>query len=52
MSLTNPHLTLDKFFAAPTPIIAVVFTWVVLTGNPNIEAMNKLITAAKSAENP
>ena len=44
--------TLLKRFEAPTPMMAVVFVWVVETGIPNTEAKNKHIAALKSAEKP
>ena len=52
ISRTTPQLTDDRRFAAPTPMIAVVFVWVVLTGIPNVEETKRQVTAAKSAENP
>ena len=50
--LTTPQLTEESLLAAPTPMMDVVFVCVVLTGRPNIEAVNRHKTAAKSAENP
>jgi hypothetical protein len=36
----------------PTPIIAPVIVWVVETGIPNPEAINKVIAPPVSAQNP
>ena len=52
ISFTTPQFTLETLFAAPTPMIAVVFIWVVLTGYPRSVTVSKLMTAAKSEEKP
>lgn len=44
--------TLEKRREAPTPMMAVVFVWVVETGIPNTEDKNKQIAAVTSAEKP
>jgi len=49
ISFTTPQLTFESLLAAPTPIIDVVFVWVVLTGNPKTEAINRLSAEAISA---
>ena len=49
---TTDQFTFDNLFDAPTPIMAVVFTCVVLTGKPKIVDKNKQIELAKSAEAP
>ena len=53
---TNSFTTLQFTFrilrAAPTPIIDVVFVWVVLTGIPVTEDNSKHNVAEKSAANP
>ena len=52
ISFTIFQLTADNLLEAPTPIIAVVFVCVVLTGIPVAEESNKHPAAPKSAENP
>jgi len=52
ISLTTDQLTDDNRLAAPTPIIAVVFVCVVLTGNPNKLDMRRQREAETSAEKP
>ena len=50
--LASPHLTAENRFVAPTPMMAVVMTWVVLTGRP--KWLDTMIVAAAdvSAANP
>ena len=51
-SFTTDQLTFFNLFAAPTPIIDVVFVWVVLTGMPVREEISRQVVAEKSAANP
>ena len=39
MRLATPQRTADSRFTAPTPMIAPVIVWVVLTGMPKCVAM-------------
>ena len=50
--LATPHLTEERLFVAPTPIMLPLTQWVVLTGIPISDEL--MITAAEavSAENP
>ena len=48
----TPHLTADSLFVAPTPIMEVVITWVVLTGIPKELAPRMTAVAQVSAANP
>ena len=52
MSLTTDHLTEERRLAAPTPMMAVVLVWVVLTGRAVREASSKQPAAAASAAKP
>ena len=52
MLFTTDQFTLESLFDAPTPIIAVVLTCVVLTGNPKTVDNSKHIELAKSADAP
>lgn len=52
ISFTVDQLTDEKRFAAPTPMIAVVFVWVVLTGKPQIDDTSRQLAAARSALKP
>ena len=52
ISFTTPKLIADTLLPAPTPIIEVVFTWVVDTGRPNTEQNTSEIAEAISAEKP
>src|SRR5437763_9411078 len=47
-----PQRTADRRLVAPTPTIAPVMVWVVLTGIPASEAENRVIAPAVSAQNP
>ena len=47
-----PHRTADNRVVAPTPTMAPVMVWVVLTGIPAIEAENRVIAPAVSAQKP
>src|SRR6266699_7219522 len=47
-----PQRTADNRVVAPTPTIAPVMVWVVLTGIPASEAENRVIAPAVSAQNP
>src|SRR5262245_18457871 len=46
------HRTADNRFAAPTPTIAPVIVWVVLTGTPRAEARKMAPAPPVSAQNP
>ena len=52
MSLTTLKLMADRRFTAPTPIMAVVFVCVVLTGIPKMENPRRQAAPAISAEKP
>ena len=52
ISLTTPKLMADTRLTAPTPIIDVVFAWVVETGSPNTEQKTSESEEAMSAEKP
>ena len=52
ISLTTEKLIAEILLTAPTPIIEVVFAWVVETGMPNTELIKRDTDAARSAENP
>ena len=52
ISLTIFQLTADSLFDAPTPMIAVVFVCVVLTGIPVREESSRQPAAPRSAEKP
>ena len=52
ISRATPQFTYVIRFAAPTPIIAVVFVCVVLTGTPVSDENSRQAEAAMSAENP
>ena len=43
--LVTPHLTAERRFVAPTPIVAPVTQWVVLTGIPRSEAISITVAA-------
>ena len=45
-----PHLTADSLVVAPTPTIAPVIVWVVLTGIPRLEAERMTIAPPVSAQ--
>ena len=47
-----PQRTADKRLVAPTPTMAPVMVWVVLTGMPASEAENRVIAPAVSAQKP
>ena len=48
----TPHLTALMRRRDPTPTIAPVIVWVVLTGIPKAEATNRLVAAPDSAQKP
>ena len=48
----TPHRTAVSRFVAPTPIMAPVIVWVVLTGMPAAVAPIMEMAAAVSAQNP
>src|SRR5437879_8494867 len=48
----TPHRTADSRWAAPTPAIAPVMVWVVLTGIPKWEARKSGIAPRVSAQKP
>ena len=50
--LAIPQRTAVSLFVAPTPIIAPVIVWVVLTGMPPMDALIMEMAAAVSAQNP
>ena len=52
ISLTTDQLTEESRLAAPTPMMAVVLVWVVLTGKLAREEINRQPAAARSAEKP
>ena len=52
ISLTTPKLMAESRFTAPTPMMAVVLVWVVLTGIPNREKPSRQAAPAISAEKP
>ena len=52
ISFTTEKLMAEILRTAPTPIIAVVLAWVVETGSPNTELINRQMDAAMSAEKP
>ena len=52
MRSVTPHLTAESLFTAPTPDIAPVMTWVVLTGMPRWVDKKMLEAAALSAQKP
>ena len=52
ISFATLQFTERTLFAAPTPIMAVVFAWVVETGKPVSEQTSKAMVAAMSAEKP
>src|SRR5438093_12737074 len=52
MRPATPHRTAERRCAAPTPEIAPVIVWVVLTGIPKCEAMNSVMAPLVSAQKP
>src|SRR5579859_6852316 len=48
----TPHRTADSRCTAPTPTIAPVIVWVVLTGIPANAVPNRVRAPALSAQNP
>ena len=48
----TPHRTADTRRVEPTPTIAPVIAWVVLTGTPKCVAVRSAIAAPVSAANP
>src|SRR5512136_62999 len=52
MRSVTPQRTADMRLAAPTPEIAPVMTWVVLTGMPRLVERKMLVAAAVSAQKP
>ena len=52
ISLQTPQLTERTSLAAPAPMMAAVFVWVVETGRPVTVAMNSEIVALMEAEKP
>ena len=50
--VATPQRTADSRFVVPTPIIAPVMVWVVLTGIPANAVPNRVIAPAASAQNP
>lgn len=52
ISFTVPQLTDESLLDAPTPMMAVVLVWVVLTGIPLTDDTNNTAEAAISAEKP
>src|SRR2546425_4915617 len=52
MRPATPHRTAERRCAAPTPEIAPVIVWVVLTGMPKCDAMNSVMAPLVSAQKP
>ena len=52
ISFTTFQFTADSRLAAPTPMMAVVFVWVVDTGMPVSEESRRQAAPARSAANP
>ena len=52
MRPATPHFTALSRLSEPTPTIAPVMVWVVLTGTPNADEMNRVAAAPDSAQNP
>jgi hypothetical protein len=50
--LPTPHLTAEKRFVAPTPMIEPEIVWVVLTGTPMLAVVNNIAAAPVSAQKP
>src|SRR6202140_4408187 len=50
--VATPQRTADKRLTAPTPTVAPVMVWVVLTGIPARAVANKVIAPALSAQKP
>ena len=50
--VVTPHFTAETPFLAPTPMIAPVIVWVVLTGIPKWVAPNNVNEPAVSAAKP
>ena len=48
----SPHLTAENLFVAPTPMMLVVITWVVLTGRPKWLDIIMVTAADVSTANP
>jgi hypothetical protein len=48
----TPHRTAESRRVAPTPLMAPVMTWVVLTGTPAWVAKKMLTALAVSAQKP
>ena len=46
------HRTAESRCAAPTPVMAPVMVWVVLTGIPKCEDTNRVMAPAVSAQKP
>jgi len=52
MLMVKPHLTADKRFVRPTPMIDPVMVWVVETGMPKYWVKNSVNAPAVSALTP
>src|SRR5205809_7722183 len=52
MRPATPHRTAERRCAAPTPEIAPVIVWVVLTGMPKCDATNSVMAPLVSAQKP
>ena len=52
MFMVTPQRTAESRLAEPTPDMAPVITWVVLTGTPRWVARKMLVALAVSAETP
>ena len=50
--LATPQRTAESRCAAPTPMMAPVIVWVVLTGTPKLRRDKIVIPPAVSAQNP
>ena len=52
MRRATPHRTAERRWVAPTPTIAPVMVWVVLTGIPASAVEKRVIAPADSAQKP
>ena len=52
MRRATPQRTAERRVVAPTPTMAPVMVWVVLTGMPARDAENRVMAPAVSAQNP
>lgn len=52
IEFASPHRTEDNLLVAPTPMMAPVIVWVVLTGMPAIAVPSNVMAPAVSAQKP